>query len=244
MEWPGLLPSSSASSSAKTLPLLNKEIIACITCPRLVQWREEISVTKRKAYKNEEYWARPLPSFGSDNPKVLIVGLAPGAHGANRTGRIFTGDSSGDWLYRSLFRNGLAKIPTSTGLDDGQELFDLRITCIVKCVPPENKPTPGEIKNCARWLGDELEIFYPTVKAIVALGALAWGQIVKSLSFEPSFKNAVKFSHGSEIRWRGEDGNNRILLGSYHPSQQNTFTGRLTEAMLDQVFEKAGRFAR
>jgi uracil-DNA glycosylase family 4 len=228
----------------KNIERLQNKIINCKDCSRLVSWREEISTVKRKAYLDENYWAKAVPSFGSNTPKILVVGLAPGAHGANRTGRVFTGDSSGEWLYRSLFRNGLAKIPTSDGPDDGQELFDLRITCIVKCVPPENKPTPGEIKNCARWLGDELEIFYPTVKAIVALGALAWGQIVKSLSFEPEFKSSVKFSHGSEIRWRGEDGNNRILLGSYHPSQQNTFTGRLTEAMLDQVFEKAGRFAR
>ncbi len=242
MEWPGLLPSSSASSSAKTLPLLNKEIIACITCPRLVQWREEISVTKRKAYKNEEYWARPLPSFGSDNPKVLIVGLAPGAHGANRTGRIFTGDSSGDWLYRSLHRAGLAMISTSTSLQDGQELIDTRITCAVKCAPPANKPNIEERNACAPYLTREIEIASKTVFVYVALGSFAWNSLIKSLRELGYTFLTTKFSHGAKFTFISH--NRKVtVIGSYHPSQQNTFTGKLTRPMLDRIFKQAAKTA-
>jgi uracil-DNA glycosylase family 4 len=232
----------------RDLEELNKNIIACQACERLVSWRQEVARTKRKAYQAEVYWGRPVPSFGSNSPKILVVGLAPGAHGANRTGRIFTGDSSGDWLYRSLYRNGLAKIPTSTSIEDGQELFDTRITCAVRCVPPENKPSILERDNCAPWLEREIEIAYSTLRSIVALGSFAWGATIKALGKINEggefAERPPKFAHGAMHQWRGSDGNSRAIFSSYHPSQQNTFTGKLTEAALDQVFEKAGRFAR
>lgn len=227
-----------------SLEILDKAIIKCQRCPRLVDWREEVAVVKRKSYQDQRYWGKPVPGFGVRAPKILIVGLAPGAHGANRTGRIFTGDSSGDWLYRSLHKNGLAKIPTSTSKDDGQELIDTRITCAVHCVPPENKPTVEERDNCASWFTAEFELAYPSVRSIVALGAFGWDGVIRILKkhFEVDQK-APKFTHGAEFKWNDRDGNSRLLIGSYHPSQQNTFTGKLTEAMLDRVFARASRFA-
>lgn len=238
MEWPGLLP----SSSAKTLPLLNKEIISCTACPRLVQWREEIAITKRKAYEDEKYWGKPVPSFGSDKPKLLIVGLAPGAHGANRTGRIFTGDSSGDWLYGSLHRAGLATIPTSTSIKDGQKLIDTRIACAVRCAPPDNKPSIEERDTCAPYLTREIEIVSKTASAYVALGSFAWNSLIKSLRELGHVIPTTKFSHGVRITF--SDGPRKItLIGSYHPSQQNTFTGKLTKPMLDKVFNQAAKAA-
>uniref|UniRef100_UPI00404A610E uracil-DNA glycosylase family protein n=1 Tax=Candidatus Planktophila sp. TaxID=2175601 RepID=UPI00404A610E len=161
MEWLGHL--------YKSIELLDKAIVKCHQCPRLVQWREEVAVTKRKSYENEKYWGKPVPGFGSTKPKMLIVGLAPGAHGANRTGRIFTGDSSGDWLYGSLHRIGIAKIPTSTSRDDGQELRDTRISMAVRCAPPENKPTTQERDTCAPFFVNELQLIAPTVRSFVAL---------------------------------------------------------------------------
>jgi uracil-DNA glycosylase family 4 len=158
MEWLGHL--------YKSIELLDKAIVKCHQCPRLVQWREEVAVTKRKSYENEKYWGKPVPGFGSTKPKMLIVGLAPGAHGANRTGRIFTGDSSGDWLYGSLHRIGIAKIPTSTSRDDGQELRDTRISMAVRCAPPENKPTTQERDTCAPFFVNELQLIAPTVSTI------------------------------------------------------------------------------
>lgn len=238
MEWPGLLP----SSSAKTLPLLNKEIISCTACPRLVQWREEVAVTKRKAYEDEKYWGKPVPSFGSDKPKLLIVGLAPGAHGANRTGRIFTGDSSGDWLYGSLHRAGLATIPTSTSINDGQKLVDTRIACAVRCVPPNNKPSIEERDTCAPYLTREIAIASKTASAYVALGSFAWNALFKSLREIGHVIPTTKFSHGVRITF--VDGPRKItLIGSYHPSQQNTFTGKLTKPMLDKIFKQAAKAA-
>lgn len=238
MEWPGLLP----SSSAKTLPLLNKEIISCTACPRLVQWREEVAETKRKAYENEKYWGKPVPSFGSDKPKLLIVGLAPGAHGANRTGRIFTGDSSGDWLYGSLHRAGLAIIPTSTSIKDGQKLVDTRIACAVRCAPPDNKPSIEERDTCAPYLTREIAIASKTASSYVALGSFAWNSLIKSLRELGHVIPTTKFSHGVEISF--VDGPRKItLIGSYHPSQQNTFTGKLTKPMLDKILEQAAKAA-
>ena len=238
MEWPGHLP----SSSAKTLPLLNKEIIACTACPRLVQWREEVAVIKRKAYENEKYWGKPVPSFGSDKPKLMIIGLAPGAHGANRTGRIFTGDSSGDWLYGSLHRAGIAKISTSTSLKDGQELLDTRIACAVRCAPPDNKPSTEERDTCAPFLTREIQIASKTTLAYVALGSFAWTSLIKSLRQLGHTIPSTKFSHGVKITFM--DGTRKItLIGSYHPSQQNTFTGKLTKAMLDKVAKQAAKAA-
>jgi uracil-DNA glycosylase family 4 len=241
----------------RSLASLDRALIKCEACPRLVAWREEVAETKRKSYQDEKYWGRPVPGFGVEEPRILIVGLAPGAHGANRTGRIFTGDSSGDWLYRSLHRSGLASIATSTHRDDGQELFQTRITCAVHCAPPGNKPSTEERDRCSSWFNNELHLTYEGVRVIVALGAFAWDSILRSIKSQfdvKEFKDLKdpkgrieripRFSHGAQFEWRGDDGNSRVLLGSYHPSQQNTFTGKLTEAMLDQVFERASRFAR
>jgi uracil-DNA glycosylase family 4 len=238
MEWPGLLP----SSSAKTLPLLNKEIIACSACPRLVQWREEVAVTKRKAYEDEKYWGRPVPSFGSDKPKLMIVGLAPGAHGANRTGRIFTGDSSGDWLYGSLNRNGIAKIPTSTSIKDGQELKETRIACAVRCAPPENKPSTEERNTCAPFLTHEFSLASKTTNAYLALGSFAWQATISTLRQLGREIETTKFAHGAKVTSKDDD-RKITIIGSYHPSQQNTFTGKLTKAMLDKVIKQAAKAA-
>ena len=238
MEWPGLLP----SSLAKTLPLLNKEIIACTACPRLVQWREEVALTKRKAYENEKYWGKPVPSFGSDKPKLMIIGLAPGAHGANRTGRIFTGESSGDWLYGSLHRAGLATIPTSTSIKDGQELIDTRIACAVRCAPPDNKPSTEERHTCAPFLTHEFSLASKTTSAYLALGSFAWQATISTLRQLGHEIDTTKFTHGAKVTFK--DGERKItIIGSYHPSQQNTFTGKLTKTMLDKVAKQAAKAA-
>jgi uracil-DNA glycosylase family 4 len=173
---------------------------------------------------------------------MLIVGLAPGAHGANRTGRIFTGDSSGDWLYGSLHRIGIAKIATSTSRGDGQVLRDTRISMAVRCAPPENKPTTGERDACAPFFENELELIAPTVRSFVALGNFGWQVLIKSLKAQGHKVPAGKFGHGSTIKY-SHDGINYLIVGSYHPSQQNTFTGKLTKPMLDSVLKKAAKFA-
>ena len=232
-------------NTGKELTLLQEQVVRCRRCPRLVSWRKEVARVKRKAYVDQEYWGKPVPSFGVDKPAILIVGLAPGAHGANRTGRIFTGDSSGDWLYRSLHRAGLAKLPTSTSREDGQELFKTRITCAVRCAPPGNKPTTSERDNCNRFFEKELELVMPSLKVIVALGGFAWQVVTRQLvEMGENLHRIPRFKHGVELQWIGKDGNSRLLVGSYHPSQQNTFTGKLTEAMLDQVMKRAGRLTR
>ncbi len=222
---------------------LNENIVGCNACPRLVQWREEVALVKRKAYLAEDYWGKPVTGFGSDNPRLLIVGLAPGAHGANRTGRIFTGDSSGDWLYGSLHRIGIAKIATSTSRNDGQELLQTRITMAVHCAPPGNAPTIEERDNCAPWLRRELELCLPTARAFVALGAFALTALCKTLIDLGHPVPKLKFGHGAEVKYSHE-GVEYLLLASYHPSQQNTFTGKLTKTQLDSVLKKAGRFAQ
>ena len=239
MEWPGLLP------ARRELALLDQRLIKCRACPRVREWREEISIVKRKSYQDEKYWGKPVPGFGPSDAKVLVVGLAPGAHGANRTGRIFTGDSSGDWLYRSLFKNGLAKQESSTSIDDGQELFDTRITCAVHCAPPGNKPEREEIETCSDWLNREFEALFPTTRSYLALGGIAWKATIKALLDigEELPRKRPKFSHGASFKFQGSDGNIRLIIGSYHPSQQNTFTGKLTRSQLDSVVRKAGRFA-
>jgi len=237
MEWPGRL--------YKKLELLDKAITKCHQCPRLVEWREEVAVTKRKSYENEKYWGKPVPGFGPADARIIIVGLAPGAHGANRTGRVFTGDSSGDWLYRALYKAGLAKQPESFSIDDGQELFGTRITCAVHCVPPDNKPTTEEIRKCGIWFADEVKTLFPTVRAYLALGNIAWQATLRTLSEigEELPRKRPKFGHGANFKFQGSDGNIRLVIGSYHPSQQNTFTGKLTRSQLDFVVRKAGRFA-
>jgi uracil-DNA glycosylase family 4 len=238
MEWHFLLP------AIKSIKLLDQKIVSCTKCPRLVEWREEVAVIKRKSYENEKYWGKPVPGFGPENARIVIVGLAPGAHGANRTGRIFTGDSSGDWLYKALHKNGLATIPTSKSVDDGQMLIDTRITCAVRCAPPDNKPSTEEKIECSGYLVNEFELLMPTARSFVALGSFAWSAIMKSLR-ELNHRIATptpKFGHGESFTWVGPDGIKRSVIGSYHPSQQNTFTGKLTEPMLNSIFKKAKSF--
>jgi uracil-DNA glycosylase family 4 len=242
MESLGLLPSKDSLQSIKSLPLLDKKIVSCRDCPRLVAWREEVAVTKRKAYQDEKYWGKPVAGFGSLTPKLMIIGLAPGAHGANRTGRIFTGDSSGDWLYGSLHRLGIAKIPTSTSKDDGQELRDTRISMAVRCAPPSNKPTNEERDQCSPWFVRELELSLPTTRAFIALGNFAWIALFAALKELGHPVARVKFGHGVEVKYEFM-GAKYLILASFHPSQQNTFTGKLTKSMLDSVLKKGGRFA-
>ena len=209
-----------------------EQVTCCTLCPRLREHCTAVARERRKTYRDEEYWGRPVPPFGSCDARLLIVGLAPGAHGAIRTGRIFTGDRSGDWLYRALYKAGVANQAESRGRDDGLELRDARITCVVKCAPPDNKPLPTEISTCsARFLAGELDKNQGS-KVIIALGRLAWDTIQKHLDPEG---RRTPFSHGA--RRTLPDG--RLLLASFHPSQQNTFTGRLTEPMFDSVFAEA-----
>ena len=238
MEWHTHLP------AIKSIKLLDQRIVACRKCPRLVQWREEVTLTKRKSYENEKYWGKPVPGFGPDNARIVIVGLAPGAHGANRTGRIFTGDSSGDWLYKALHKNGLATIPTSRSADDGQQLIDTRITCAVRCAPPDNKPSTEEKNQCSDYLVNEFELLLPKARIFVALGSFAWSATIKSLrALDHEIPSPTpKFGHNKSFTWVAPDGIKRLVLGSYHPSQQNTFTGKLTEPMLNAIFKKAKSF--
>ena len=201
-----------------------------------------MATTKRKSYEDEKYWGKPVPSFGSDKPKLMIVGLAPGAHGANRTGRIFTGDSSGDWLYGSLHRNGIAKIATSTSIKDGQELKDTRIACAVRCAPPDNKPSTEERHTCAPFLTNEFSLASKTTTAYLALGSFAWQATISTLRQLDHEIETTKFAHGAKVTFK--DGGRKItIVGSYHPSQQNTFTGKLTKAMLDKVIKQAAKAA-
>ncbi len=233
MEWLGHL--------YKKLELLDKAIIKCHQCPRLVEWREEVAITKRKSYENEKYWGKPVPGFGPSNARIIILGLAPGAHGANRTGRVFTGDSSGDWLYRALHKAGLAKIATSNSADDGQVLIDTRILCAVRCAPPDNKPTTEEKATCSDFFTNEISLLLPTAKSFLALGKLAWDSIavtLKDLGCEIPTPRP-KFGHGEKFFFIAPDGVRRQVFGSYHPSQQNTFTGKLTEKMLDSIIKRA-----
>ena len=195
-------------------------------------------MTKRAAYADEEYWGRPVPGFGSSAPLVWIVGLAPGAHGANRTGRMFTGDRSGDWLYAALHRAGLAALPTSTSRHDGQHLEHVRITAAVHCAPPGNKPTTEERVACGAWLGLELTLVEPSVRVVVALGGMAWAATHATMRSGGWACPRATFGHGVTVEARTPSGRDVALIASYHPSQQNTFTGRLTEPMLDDVFAR------
>ena len=222
---------SDADAAAERLARLNRELIGCRRCPRLVAWRERVAREKRAAFRDQEYWGRPVPGFGDPEARLLIVGLAPAAHGGNRTGRIFTGDRSGDWLFGSLYRTGFANQPTSVHRDDGLALRDCYITAPVKCAPPENKPLPEERANCAPWLEQELALL-DTLRVVVALGAFAWDVSLRHLG---PVRPKPRFGHGAEAPLPG----GRTMLGCYHVSQQNTNTGRLTEAMLDGVFRRA-----
>jgi uracil-DNA glycosylase family 4 len=225
----------------RTLGELDAAIAECARCPRLVSWREQVAVDKRAAYANESYWGRPVPGFGSTAPTIWIVGLAPAAHGANRTGRMFTGDRSGDWLFASLHRVGLAALPTSTAREDGQRLEHVLITAAVHCAPPGNKPTREEFANCATWLADELSIVFPSVRVVVALGGLAWNATLAAVRAAGGSVPRPKPVFGHAVETQVDiDGRRLAILGCYHPSQQNTFTGRLTEPMLDEVLQRAG----
>lgn len=213
---------------------LANDIATCRACPRLVEWRERVAREKRAAFRDQEYWGRGVPGFGDFEAKVVVVGLAPAAHGANRTGRMFTGDRSGDWLYSSLWRTGFANQPTSVAKDDGLELSGIWITAPVRCAPPANKPTPQERDNCYPFLARELDLLR-NAKVFVALGAFGYQVLANNLGLRPR----PKFRHGLEV----ELGDGRFVIASYHVSQQNTFTGRLTEEMTDNIFIRARELA-
>ncbi|WP_311445713.1 uracil-DNA glycosylase [Frankia nepalensis] len=221
---------------------LDARASVCRACPRLVEWREEVARVRRAAYADQRYWGRPMPSFGPADARVLLVGLAPAAHGGNRTGRIFTGDRSGDWLFAALHRVGLAELPTSTSAGDGQRMLGTRVLAAVRCAPPANKPTPQERDACRPWLVRELELLRPTLRAIVVLGGFAWQALWPTLAaagFPPPARRPV-FGHGARVE---SPGGGPLVLGCYHPSQQNTFTGRVTAAMLEEVLAAAARHA-
>ena len=219
------------------IPEVQRAVETCRRCPRLVSWREEAGRTKRAAYRDWDYWAKPVPGFGDPEARLLIVGLAPAAHGANRTGRMFTGDRSGDWLFRALARAGFANQPEAVSRQDGLLLQDAFISAIVRCAPPDNRPTPEEREHCRGWLEAELDLL-TRVEVIVPLGGMAYAQVLRILAGRgvETPRPRPRFAHGLEVDLRPTGPR---LVASYHPSQQNTFTGRLTEEMLDSVFARA-----
>jgi uracil-DNA glycosylase len=224
---------------------LAAEIADCRRCPRLVEWREQVARTKRASFAHEEYWARPIPGFGDLGARVLVLGLAPAAHGANRTGRVFTGDRSGDFLYAALHRAGFANQPEAVSLDDGLELRDCFITAAVRCAPPANKPLPSEKAACAHWLARELALL-EHVRVVLCLGAFAWTAALTTPAVlgGPAPRPRPAFGHGAEYARTGSGTVlARTLLGCFHPSQQNTFTGKLTEPMIDAVLARARELA-
>ncbi|MGH3644243.1 MAG: uracil-DNA glycosylase [Mycobacterium sp.] len=250
--WPGdpALPDTPVATTAarvramagrtRSVDDLDAQVSVCRACRRLVDWREQVAVEKRRSYADEPYWGRPATGFGSATPQILIVGLAPAAHGANRTGRVFTGDRSGDFLFAALYRAGLASSPLSVDAADGLVLNDTRVVAAVRCAPPDNAPTPEERATCAPWLDAEWRLVRGTVRVIVALGGFAWRvalDMVRAGGGTVS-RPLPKFGHLA-IAQLGDV----ALIGCYHPSQQNTFTGRLTPAMLDDVFAAARRIA-
>ncbi|HTY72436.1 MAG TPA: uracil-DNA glycosylase [Actinomycetes bacterium] len=248
--------------SAPDLRTLTARQSVCRGCPRLVHWREHVAVERRAAFAGEAYWGRPVPGWGDAEPRVLIVGLAPAAHGGNRTGRVFTGDRSGDWLFAALHRAGLAASPTSTAAGDGQRLLGARLVAAVRCAPPANKPLPAERDACAPWLDREVQLVAPWVRVVVALGAYAWDAVLRcsarlATASSPAGSSGgtsphappvpraprARFAHAGEavIDLAGAP---VTMVGSYHPSQQNTFTGRLTAPMLDAVLARAADLAQ
>jgi len=214
---------------------LNARLVLCRRCARLVAWREQVAVERRAAFAHEEYWGRPVPGFGDPAARLLVVGLAPAAHGANRTGRLFTGDRSGDWLFRALHRAGFADRPASRTRDDGLRLIDAYVTAALRCAPPANRPTAAELGNCRAWLEEEYCLL-TRVQVVVCLGAVAYGAGLRLLTGlgVATPRPRRRFAHGLAVETRGP-----VLICSYHPSQQNTFTGRLTRRMLDEVFAAA-----
>ncbi|MEC3917005.1 uracil-DNA glycosylase [Nocardia sp. CDC160] len=234
-------------SVCRTIAQLDAELTACRACPRLVAWRERVAREKRAAFSDENYWGRPVPSLGPGDARLLIVGLAPAAHGGNRTGRMFTGDRSGDLLIACMYAAGLANQPTSVSADDGLRLIGARMTAPVHCAPPDNKPLPSERDNCRHWLIAELNLLEPTIRSIVVLGGWGWQALLPALA-ESGWeipKPRPKFGHGAhvELAPAHADRSPLHLFGTYHPSQQNTFTGRLTPAMLEQVLTTAAHAA-
>jgi len=231
---------SDKSHNSVLLDSLNTDIVECRLCLRLVEWREQVAIEKVRRFADQDYWGRAVPSFGDPQARLLVVGLAPAAHGANRTGRMFTGDRSGEWLYRALYRAGFANQPMSVDREDGLKLKDCYITAAIHCAPPANKPQPDELKSCRPFLLREIELL-DRVRIVVALGHLAFDTAFDA--FVKYRKGGVqserlkrpRFTHGAECEMSG----GVTLLGSFHPSQQNTFTGRLTEEMLDRVFRRA-----
>jgi len=225
------------SRSASGLPALAEEISRCRRCPRLVAWREQVARERRAAFADQEYWGRPLPGFGDPLARVLALGLAPAAHGANRTGRVFTGDRSGDFLFAALWRTGFANQPSSSSRDDGLTLTDMWITAAVRCAPPANRPTPAERDACLPWGTRELGLLR-NARVVLCLGAFAWDAALRLIAamsgVDTSPSPRPRFAHGAELH-----GVPYSLIGCYHPSQQNTFTGKLTEPMIDAVLRRA-----
>ena len=233
------------AAGADSLPELTAHTSVCRACPRLVDWRESVAGDKRRAYEGEPYWGRPVPGWGSDEPRIVIVGLAPAAHGGNRTGRMFTGDRSGLWLYGALHRVGLAATDGSEHAGDGQLLVATRIVAAVRCAPPDNRPTTVERDTCEPWLRAELAMLLPSARCLVALGSYGFDAALRGMrrlgGRVPSPR--PRFTHGAEATIETADGRTVTLLASFHPSQQNTFTGRLTEDMLDTVLTRARSLA-
>jgi uracil-DNA glycosylase family 4 len=232
---------------ARDLPLaeLSAAVSVCRACDRLVRWREDVALAKRASFAGEPYWGRPINGWGDPDPAVLVLGLAPAANGGNRTGRIFTGDRSGDWLFAALHRAGLATAPTSVHAGDGQRLVRTRMVAAVRCAPPDNRPTTTERDTCAPWLEREVAIVEPGLRAVVCLGGYAWDAALRTfraLGHEVP-RPKPRFGHGVEVSLDRADGSVLRLLGCFHPSQQNTFTGRLTEPMLDAVLGRAAALA-
>ncbi|GGQ65579.1 uracil-DNA glycosylase [Couchioplanes azureus] len=230
------------AAAAPDLAVLDAGVADCFACPRLVTWREDVAATKRASFRDQTYWGRPVPGFGAADAPIAILGLAPAAHGGNRTGRIFTGDRSGDVLFAALHRAGLANQPTSVSADDGLALRHLRIFSAVRCAPPDNKPLPAERDTCAPWLHREVSLIRPSLRVVVALGAFAWAAwwpVLREVYGRRPPVPRPAFGHGAHVVLPGVPD----LLGCYHVSQQNTFTGRLTPTMLDDVFASAKRIA-
>ena len=223
-----------ASTAGDSIVSLQERIITCQLCPRLAEWRERVAREKVRRFAAEEYWGKPVPSFGDPRARLLVLGLAPAAHGGNRTGRIFTGDRSGDWLFRALHKAGFANQPISVNRNDGLKLTDCYVTAAVRCAPPQNKPLPQEIGKCRPYLLRELELL-KRVRVIVALGRIAFDAAIASVGLEEQASRRPAFAHAAEYRLRRDI----ILIASFHPSQQNTFTGKLTEPMFDRIFTRA-----
>jgi uracil-DNA glycosylase family 4 len=250
--WPGDLatdatpvatdaPDVARIAAGTDLAELTARSSVCRACPRLVAWREEVAVMKRRWFANQPYWGRPVAGFGDAAPRLLVVGLAPAAHGGNRTGRIFTGDRSGDWLFAALYRAGFASQPDALNAADGLRLTGARIVAAVRCAPPGNTPAPAERDACSPWLDREIQLTLGSLRGVVALGSYAWAVALRALSRSGLVVTAPRprFGHGTEVSM-----DRLLLVGCYHPSQQNTFTGKLTEAMLDEVFHRAAEFIR